>query len=421
MQQKLLKPLNSPKITDFSRHPDRLGLIWSDGSYDEFHYIWLRNNCPTARHPIVGESILDPLSIPLDIAPQAVQITQEGALHIVWANDQHESYYDPIWLSQSTYKPEDRQARRFSPTFWQSERFLDSVPEISYESIMANDENLLKWLHLLREYGFTIVREVPLENWKVADLAQRIAFLRDSNFGKLFTVESRPDPNSLAYTADKLTAHTDLVSREAQPGLQFLHCFVFDAEGGENILVDGFAAAEELRSRNPEDYELLTTLPVRYRYQDKHTDITYKSPMIRLDTEGAYFEIRYSTALLAPLDIDPDLVKPFYKAYQNFSRILRSPQFEYQFKLQPGDCEVFDNRRVLHGRAAFHPQSGPRYFEGCYVDTDDFLSRLRVLERQGKDFRESLSIVRMPIEELAINSQSSNARYFEVSTRSSRS
>jgi len=193
--------------------------------------------------------------------------------------------------------------------------------------------------------------------------------------------------------AHPLSVHTDLVSREAQPGIQFLHCLVFEAEGGDSILVDGFSAAEELRNQYPEDYQLLTTVPVRYRYQDKETDIDFKSPLIRLDTEGNYFEIRYSVHLLAPLDIDPELVKPFYKAYQIFTRLLRSPQFEYKFKLQPGDCEVFNNRRVLHGRTEFDPQSGPRHFQGCYVDTDDFLSRIRVLERQGKDFRESLSII----------------------------
>lgn len=391
--QALSKDFGTQSIQDFSRQPDRLSITWKSGSQDEFHYIWLRNNCPTARHPTVGESILDPVSIPLDIAPQHVALTPEGALHIIWDNDQHESYFDPTWLFQHSHKSAHQATALFSPTLWQATDFAQSPPEVDFEAIMASDENLLQWLRLLRQYGFTLVRQVPLERWKVAELAQRIAFLRDSNFGKLFTVESRPDPNSLAYTSHKLNAHTDLVSREAQPGLQFLHCFVFEAQGGENILVDGFAAAEALKSQHPEDYELLTTLPVRYRYQDKDTDITYKSPIIRLDADGAYFEIRYSIALLAPLHLEPDSIKPFYRAYQNFSRLLRSPQFEYKFKLRSGDCEVFDNRRVLHGRAAFNPQSGPRYFEGCYVDTDDFLSRLRVLERQGRDFRQSLSIV----------------------------
>jgi hypothetical protein len=46
------------------------------------------------------------------------------------------------------------------------------------------------------------------------------------------------------------------------------------------------------------------------------------------------------------------------------------------------------DRRVLHAaREEFDPNSGPRHLEGCYVDRDNFLSRLRVLERRGADFR----------------------------------
>ncbi len=381
-------------IKSFSLQADRLQITWSNGNESAFHYIWLRDNCPTVRHPIVGETMLDPLAIPLNITPQEVQLTKRGTLQIVWANDEHQSDYDPAWLYQNAYESEFREARRFHPTLWTTASLENFLPEVTYEAIMADDKSLLDWLRLLRQYGFTIMRGVPLEDKKVLEIAQRVAFLRNSNFGLHFTVESRPDPNSLAYTANKLYGHTDLVSREAQPGIQFLHCRVFEADGGESLLIDGFSAAEELKRRHPEDFELLITLPVGYRYQDQETDIQFKAPMIRLDADGGYFEIRYSNALLAPLDIASDLVVPFYQAYQNFTRILRDSKFEYKFKLQPGDCEIFNNRRILHGREEFYPQSGARYFEGCYIDTDDFLSRLRVLERQGKDFRESLSIVR---------------------------
>jgi gamma-butyrobetaine dioxygenase len=42
---------------------------------------------------------------------------------------------------------------------------------------------------------------------------------------------------------------------------------------------------------------------------------------------------------------------------------------------------VFDNRRVLHGRAAFDPATGHRHLQGFYVDRGEFDSRLRVLAR----------------------------------------
>lgn len=381
------------KISSLELLPDSLRIRWTNGKSNSFHYIWLRDNCPTARHKIVGEKVLDPLTIPLDIAPKSAEVVADR-LRILWANDGHESNFDPAWLYANCYEGPNRNDRRFQPTLWTTDQIRKRLPELSYEAVMSDDEGLLTWLRQLRQVGFTIIRQVPNEDATVLKLAERINFLRNSNFGVLFNVQSRPDPNTLAYTAVKLNAHTDLVSREAQPGLQFLHCLVFEAEGGESLLVDGFAVAEELKRLHPEDYALLITTPVRYRYQDKETDITAKFPMIRLDSDGNYFEIRYSTALLAPLDIDPEWVVPFYRAYQNFSRLLRDPRFEFKFRLQPGDCEVFDNRRVLHGRDSFNPQSGPRHLQGCYIDTDDYLSRLRVLERHDADFRQSLSIAR---------------------------
>ena len=62
---------------------------------------------------------------------------------------------------------------------------------------------------------------------------------------------------------------------------------------------------------------------------------------------------------------------------------LREPRFEMRLRLEPGQMLTFDNRRVLHGRTAFDPNSGPRHLQGTYLDRDLVLSRLRVLERSG--------------------------------------
>jgi gamma-butyrobetaine dioxygenase len=43
---------------------------------------------------------------------------------------------------------------------------------------------------------------------------------------------------------------------------------------------------------------------------------------------------------------------------------------------------AFDNRRVLHARREFDPQSGARHLQGAYVDRDEINSRWRVLSRQ---------------------------------------
>jgi gamma-butyrobetaine dioxygenase len=69
-----------------------------------------------------------------------------------------------------------------------------------------------------------------------------------------------------------------------------------------------------------------------------------------------------------------------YRAVRAFGRLLQSGRYERRLRLQPGDVMCFDNYRVLHGRTEFDPNSGPRHLQGCYVDRDDFLSRIRTLE-----------------------------------------
>ena len=169
---------------------------------------------------------------------------------------------------------------------------------------MDQTSGLLGWLHQIRRFGVSFVRHAPTVPGTVAAIAERVAFRRNSNFGLLWDVVSKPDPDSLAYTAHGLPPHVDLVSRETMPGVQFLHCLVFEATGGDTLLVDGFACAAELARTDPASYELLTTTPLLWRYRDgADTDLSYRGPMIRLDPSGAIREVRCSNTLLAPLDV----------------------------------------------------------------------------------------------------------------------
>lgn len=54
----------------------------------------------------------------------------------------------------------------------------------------------------------------------------------------------------------------------------------------------------------------------------------------------------------------------------------------FEYRLEEGECVVFDNRRVLHARRAFDASQGERWLKGAYVDDDVFFSRLRVLQER---------------------------------------
>ena len=54
----------------------------------------------------------------------------------------------------------------------------------------------------------------------------------------------------------------------------------------------------------------------------------------------------------------------------------------FQLKLNPGECAIFANRRIVHARREFDTSNGSRWLAGAYVDEDAVLSRFAVTERQ---------------------------------------
>ncbi|RED53973.1 TauD/TfdA family dioxygenase [Aestuariispira insulae] len=361
-----------------------LRVTWADGHVSRFHHIWLRDNCrcPSCLHVQTRERIHDTYGIDPNIRPEAVSITDEGhQLSLTWP-DGHQTDLPGNWLRLRCYSEAAREERRVRPTLWGSE-ILKNLPEVQAGDALETDEGLQDFIQKIRDYGLAVVRNLDCTEGMVEKLAGRISYLRQTNYGVGFDVESKPDPNNVAYTAIELKAHTDLANWESPPGIQFLHCLDNSAEGGESVLVDGFAAAEMLRQRDPEAFRLLSEVELPFRFIDKHWDLRWHAPTISLSLQGDFREIRYHAALCAPFDLPHDLVEPVYAALRSFTQILRDPAHEIRLKMGPGDVIVFHNRRVLHGRSAFDPNSGRRKLQGCYVDCDDAWSRLRVLKGEN--------------------------------------
>jgi gamma-butyrobetaine dioxygenase len=103
--------------------------------------------------------------------------------------------------------------------------------------------------------------------------------------------------------------------------------------------------------------------------------------LIQLDTQGEVAGVRFNNRSAAPFAFAPDLIEPYYRAYQRFARLLDDQRFQVRFKLAPGDLFIVDNTRVLHGRTGF-ASAGERHLQGCYADRDSLYSRLAVLSRQ---------------------------------------
>jgi len=370
-------------IANITRQSNSLQIHWSDGQYASFNFLWLRDNCPGAFHADTQERIFDQLSVSDDIHP--LNFDHEGdQLHIEWSEGDHHSQFCQQWLRGHAYSGSLRQRPVSTYQSWGS-HFIDSISEADNQALLNDDRALFEWMTKLDRDGLAIVRHMPTTDEAVINLAERIGYLRRTNFGVVFNVNSKPNPINLAYTSLALPLHTDLPNQEIPPGYQFLHCLANESEGGSSVFVDSLKVMEDLRSEAPENFRLLSEYAIPFRFHDDEHDIRQHQTVINLNSFGEIVEIKYNAHLAATFDLPEDVMHDYYLAYRDLMGRLRESRYTIKLKLQAGDMAVFDNRRVMHGRDAFDSNTGKRQLRGCYVDRSEFQSRLRVLgERFGQ-------------------------------------
>jgi gamma-butyrobetaine dioxygenase len=363
-----------------------LTLSWDDGFDAFFHYIWLRDHCacPVCRHPQTRERLVRVTDLPLDLPAPAAAISAHGALRLAWPSmpglELHESLFDPGWLRQraDAATPEPLSVDRKTP--WDASIAAD-LTQVDHAAFMHTDAGTSDWLRALDRYGFVVLRNGPAIEGEVLRVAERVGWPRETNFGRHFDVMSKPNPNNAAYTAIALEPHVDLPNYERPPDFQLLYCLTNEATGGDSTLTDGYIVAEALKAEDPEAYRVLNELAIDYRFQDETSDVAFRAPVIGCDEHGNPVIIRFNNWIRDTLRLPSAQVEPFYRAYRRFWELLREPRYTLRFKLRPGEMLAFDNLRVLHGRTAFDPNSGPRHLQGTYLDRDLVRSRQRVLER----------------------------------------
>jgi gamma-butyrobetaine dioxygenase len=366
------------RITSAVPEGGALRVAWDDGSVVDFHPLWLRSECacPECRSRITMERTFDQFRLPPDLVALLAEVTGAGALRLLWSHGGHVSLFDPGWL-WSKSRPQTATA---APMPWGAE-LARELPTFEYAAIMADERALHAWLVALRDVGLTLLRGVPCARGEVERIARRISLPRDSNFGVIFDVVTKPDANSNAYTTIELPGHVDLPTREYQPGFQFFHCLENHAAGGESTYVDGFALAEHLRIEDPEGFRVLSETPIGFRFYDQVSDYAWRAPVIGLGPSGELNEIRFNPWLTEPLEVAPGRFTAVYGALRRFDQLSQDARFQIRIRLDAGTMSAFDNRRVLHGRTAFNESGGRRHFQGCYVEREEVTNRIRVLER----------------------------------------
>jgi alpha-ketoglutarate-dependent taurine dioxygenase len=377
----------------------RVAVTWPEGHESVFESAWLRRH---AYWPVCGTGKgTTPLAAPPPQAPAPTAAPPSSPLP---------SPSSPSSFGAGEYDPVlDTRTR----VVWDSST-LPPLPSLSVPApdFLASDDALLRALRTLRDVGFFLVTGVEPTVAATETVCRRVGFLRETLYGPgMWTTHVAPDPSRIsdtAFTAAALPPHTDGNYLQDPPGIQVFHAIVADASGGgDSVLIDGFAVAEAMRASSPAAFAFLSRARLLYHHTDPEAVVRARRPVFVCDEDGTprafsfnnddrdilslahlpdptasttgagYFP---SAAALARTDPDAAAaaIPRFYEHLHVLRSLLADPRLQVWHGLRPGTVLIFDNTRVLHGRAAFPVTSG-RTLAGTYIGREEWESRLRVL------------------------------------------
>jgi len=367
---------------------DELVIEWHDGKESRLYSHWLRDHCqmPTSIDVDNGQRLSSVVNIPQETYIEKAYKDEKGNVCVRFQPENHLSVFLQSWLRKNCYDLnlhfDDRSEKQ--KHLWQKDSFKADLPFINYES-MCNDENVkLDVLRLVKDVGFFVLESVPTIKGQVLKVISELGYTRETNYGALFEVRTEVNPNNLAYTNMGLGSHTDNPYRDPVPTVQLLHCLESSTEGGDSVLVDGFKAATVLRQESKEDFDILTSTWINFRFSDAKTDLRSRVPMIELNDNNEIVKVRYNNRSIDTIKLPENKIRPFYKAYRHWNEIIERDDLKIIFKLSEGDLMLIDNTRIMHARTAFS-KTGRRHLQGAYTDLDGLYSLLNILENRQQN------------------------------------
>ncbi|KAK3347502.1 taurine catabolism dioxygenase TauD, TfdA family-domain-containing protein [Neurospora tetraspora] len=392
---------------------------------------WLRDTCkcPHCVNPDSGQKSFSSTSLPEALEVQSAEVNAaDGSITIVWANDTvstnattHTSTYDAsdIFTWQLPYDlagnllPVER-------TLWDRSKLQAHIDSgdlrVSYNDWLTSDAAFWKAFESLARFGILFVHSIPsdraLVESQVEKIANRIGILMHTFYGFTWDVRSKPRAENVAYTNVFLGLHQDLMYIDPPPRLQLLHCIANSFEGGESLFSDGARAAYSLELNNPAAFDQLRgNRSPQFHYHRNGNDYhmgrntfryagrtgqgngflsrihwapPFQAPFSRQTGAtatnvlgnrviqdgggGAYAEGEHSMVVVE--EKGKNMTK-WVPAAKEFEREISAEENMFELKMKEGECVIFDNWRVLHGRREFQTEGqaegAERWLKGTYI------------------------------------------------------
>ncbi|CAK7213787.1 hypothetical protein SBRCBS47491_001924 [Sporothrix bragantina] len=290
---------------------------------------------------------------------------------------------------------------------WDRRMIEKELKPVSYADWMAADNGsnteFYRGLLDLYQLGILIVDDVPDSENAVRKIANQIGNIQTTFYGELFDVVSKPNAENVAYTNVFLCLHQDLLYMNDPPYIQLLHCLRNECDGGESLFCDSLLAAVDMQINEPAHAKTLSSTPVSYHYERNGHYYFNQRPVfeavggskqdrstLKHTAWSPPFQNSFASKnnfMANPADGPPfkpeHHLRTWAAAAKSFSDRLEHPDNMLEVKLKAGQCVLFNNRRVLHGRRQFNTSDGTRWLKGTYIDEQTFHSRITDMLRRG--------------------------------------
>ena len=176
------------------------------------------------------------------------------------------TWLDLDWLVKNSY--EGQKQKVIQPRIlWNAEIYQQAqVPAVDFQTFLEIKEGLKNFLQNFLLYGIAFVENVPPTQEHTEKLAKRISLIRETTYGRMWFFTSDFSGGDTAYTKLALGRHIDTTYIQEPCGIQVFHCLKHEGTGVRTLLGDGFYAAEQVLQQAPEEFELLSKVPLKHEY-----------------------------------------------------------------------------------------------------------------------------------------------------------
>ena len=368
-----------------------LTVHWSHRPPTAFHAVWLRYQCwcPDCRTVADEATYYNPRELlPNYTIEKATE--KDGYVHLEWREKEkgrHHSSKLPLWfLEKHAYWGEGKSA---IPQEIKWEALKPPVP-VEYKDFMSSDEVVFEFMKRAASGQLAMIKNVPTEPGRSQEIGLKMSeYILQYHYGPIEDVisDSPEKANNVGNLTMELPLHMDHQWKESPSGYLSFHCLAFDScvQGGEQVYLNVFHEAQLFREKHPYDFAVLSKVPAAFYLNvvDEKLPVpvpySYARPHFTLNYWGHITGVSWAPDTHGPLAVNPELVQPYYEAYNRFANFIEYSPRVIKKTSKPGDFIFFSNRIVLHARNAFELNGGTRHFQSMFIDALEFRRRLAKL------------------------------------------